>query len=75
MISLRKLFALICLIGLLSAALSPAAISILPAIITPILFCFGILLISFALTRPEKIEAPSSTYPSVVGLRAPPATS
>ena len=72
--SLRKLLAFVCLLGVLSAALSPAAFGILPAILVPLLLCVAILSLAFASSQSETFEAPPSIYLAVVALRAPPAS-
>ncbi len=72
--SLRKTLAFICLIALLSAALSPAALSILPAIVVPLLVCCIAVVIAFAARQSETLAPQSFIYPSVVPSRAPPAS-
>jgi len=72
--SLRKLLAFICLLGLLSAALSPSGFGILPAILVPLLLCVATLALAFACSQSEILETPSSICLSVVALRAPPAS-
>ena len=72
--SLRKLFAFACLLGVLSAALSPAAFGILPAIIVPLLLCVATLSLAFAGNPSDTLEVPLSIYLAVIALRAPPAS-
>lgn len=72
MISLRKLFAFVCLVAVLLAALTPVSAGLLWAILVPLLFVVGAVSIVWAERQPQEIGTPTLACLPIVASRPPP---
>jgi len=72
MISLRKLFALACLVAILLAALTPDSAGLSWAILVPFLLFVGAAIVVWAEHQPEESGIPTDLSLSAITSRAPP---
>jgi hypothetical protein len=72
MISLRKLFALACLVAVLLAALTPVSAALFWAILVPLLLFVGTAIMVWAEPRPEESGIPTHASFLAITSRAPP---
>ena len=72
MITARKLIAVLCLVAVLWAAITPASSSLLWAVVIPILLFFSALVVVTLDRRPEQREIPTFSFLTVISSRAPP---
>lgn len=72
MFSARKLFAFICIVAVLAAAMNPLASGLPWAILVPVLLCLAVVELATAVRKFDDFDPPAFPSLSVLVPRAPP---